>query len=65
MIKAFEPIYTVTEAAAVLKVSRPIIYELMNSGQLPFFNFKGRKIKGTDLEEFIEKYPTESLGETV
>lgn len=48
---------------------RPTVYELMNTGQLPYLILgKGngtRKIRGSDLERFIEtQKPAEPQGET-
>ena len=33
------------------------VYELINTGQLPYLLLGQKKIRGSDLEQFIEKYP--------
>ena len=48
MVEAYKPLYTVKQAAQIL----------MNTGQLPYLNLGQKKIRGSDLERFIEKYPT-------
>ena len=56
MVKTYNPIYRVSEVADA-------VYNLMNSGKLPYLVLNGaKKVRGTDLEKFIESYPTESVG---
>lgn len=62
VVEAYKPIYTVKEAAAVLKCNASKMYELPNTGQIPYLILGQRKIRGSDLERFIEKYPTASPG---
>lgn len=33
----------------------------MNSGELPYLVLGSKKIRGSDLERFIEKYPAEKV----
>lgn len=61
MVKPYEPLYTVSEAAKVLKINNTDVYNLINGGQLPCLILGRKKIRGTDLERFIEKYPTEEV----
>ncbi len=60
MVKAYEPLYTVKEASKVLKVNTDAVYELINTGNLPCLILGSKKIRGTDLEKFIEKYSVDN-----
>lgn len=62
-VQAYKPLYSAKEAAAVLLVNTNSVYELMNSGKLPYLVLGKRKIRGTDLERFIESYPAAKAGE--
>ena len=55
MVQNFKPLYTVKEVAEVLHVGKNTVYELLKSGQLPclIFNKRSKRVKGTDLEYFI------------
>lgn len=55
----YQPLYTVKEASKVLKCSPGAVYELINTNKLPCLILGAKKIKGRDLEEFINNYPTE------
>ena len=57
MVEPYKQIYTVKEAAAVLRVNVNFIYELINTGKLPYLLLGQKKIRGTDLERFIKTYP--------
>lgn len=57
MVEPYKPIYTVKEAASVLKVNPSKVYELINTKKLPSMRLGKRKIKGSDLEQFIMSYP--------
>lgn len=57
MVEPYQPIYTVKEAAKVLKVNPGKVYELINTKKLPSLLLGQKKIKGSDLERFIESYP--------
>lgn len=58
MVKPYEPLYTVKEAAKVLKMNVSSVYDLINQNQLPGLKLGSMKIRGSDLERFIEKYPS-------
>lgn len=62
MVEPYKPIYTVKEAAAVLKVNVNFVYDLINTNQLPYLLLGQKKIRGSDLENFISKYPAASPG---
>ncbi|WP_367567796.1 helix-turn-helix domain-containing protein [Lacrimispora sp.] len=57
MVRPYEPLYTVKEVAKVLKTNPAGVYELINEGQIPCLVLGSKKIRGTDLERFIEQYP--------
>ena len=52
-VKPYEPIYTIKEAADLLKTSTQHVYDLINDGVLPCLISGTKKIRGTDLERFI------------
>lgn len=64
MVQTYKPLYTVKDAAKILLVTPNTLYDLMNTGKIPYLvlgSGKGtRKIRGSDLERFIETYPTEN-----
>lgn len=69
MVEPYKPLYTARQAAQILLINVSTVYELMNTGQLPYLILgKGngtRKIRGSDLERFIEtQKPAEPQGET-
>ena len=55
----YQPLYTVKETAGILKTSVNAVYDLMNAGELPYLILGKKKIRGSDLRNFIEGYPTE------
>ncbi|MEY8355864.1 helix-turn-helix domain-containing protein [Lachnospiraceae bacterium 54-53] len=57
MVRVYEPLYTVKEAAKILKTNPAGVYEYINRGQLPCLVLGSKKIRGADLERFIEQYP--------
>lgn len=58
MVEPYKPLYTVKEAASILKVNPSKVYELINSKRLPYLLLGQKKIRGSDLERFIMNYPT-------
>lgn len=56
MIRAYEPLYTVKEAAKLLRVNPQAVYRLINGKQLVALRLGLIKIRGSDLERFIEQY---------
>ena len=54
----YAPLYTVKEASRILKISVADTYNLMNIGKLPYLILGSKKVRGSDLERFIENYPT-------
>lgn len=63
MVEPYKPLYTAKQAAQILLVNVGTVYDLMNTGQLPYLILgKGngsRKVRGSDLEWFIEKMKPE------
>lgn len=57
MIEPYKPLYKIKEAAAILLVSHNTVYEMIRKGELKALKLGDMKIRGTDLEAFIEKYP--------
>lgn len=57
-VMQYKPIYTTKEAAELLATSRNTVGELLRKGKIPYLILNGaRKIRGSDLERFIETYP--------
>lgn len=61
MVEPYKPLYTAPEAAKILRINLNAVYELMNTGKLPYLLLGSKKVRGSDLERFIEKYPTEEV----
>ena len=57
-IAVFQPIYTITEASKVLRTNRNFVYDEIRRGHLPALKLGSMKIRGTDLEKYIQSYPT-------
>nr|WP_288830099.1 helix-turn-helix domain-containing protein [uncultured Clostridium sp.] len=65
MVKPYEPLYTVKEAAAVLKTNPRTVYNYISEGLLVCIRLGTRgvfKIRGTDLESFINSCPGQEPG---
>lgn len=58
-VAQYKPLYTARETAKLLQVSIGTVYEMMNTGKLPYLYLGTKKVRGSDLERFIEGYPTE------
>lgn len=63
MVEPYKPIYTVKEAAGVLRVNPTKVYELISTKKLPSLLLGQRKIRGSDLERFIMTYPVAEIEE--
>lgn len=63
MVEPYKPLYTVKEAASVLKVNPCMVYELIKGRKLPYLLLGQKKIRGSDLERFIEGYPVDNPNE--
>lgn len=63
-VQEYKPIYSAKEVSKILQVSINTVYQLMNQGKLPYLVLGSKKIRGSDLERFIEKYPSEKVETT-
>lgn len=61
-VEPYKPLYTVKQAAKVLLVSPCTVYELINNGKLDALLIGSKKIRGSDLEKFIEGQKPEKPG---
>ncbi len=61
MVEPYKPLYTVREAAQLLMVNKDFVNREITNGQLPVLNLGRRKIRGSDLEKYIENYPANNL----
>lgn len=61
MVEPYKPLYTVKEAAAILMICPTQLYRYMKTGKIPYLLLGSKKIRGSDLERFIEKYPAEEV----
>lgn len=57
MVQPYKPLYTVKEVSKILLMNIASVYQLMNEGKLPYLVLGSKKIRGSDLERFIENYP--------
>lgn len=56
-----EVLYTISETAALLKVNKNMVYELINKGYLRSIKFGCRKVTRKALLEFLDKFDGEEL----
>ncbi|MDD3222316.1 MAG: DNA-binding protein [Clostridia bacterium] len=57
MVEPYKPLYSVKEAAKVLLVNPSTVYQYINEGKLLYVPLGSKKIRGIDLEKFINSYP--------
>lgn len=57
-VAVYQPIYTITEASKLLRVNRNFLYDEIKKGKLPALKLGSMKVRGTDLEKYIQTYPT-------
>jgi excisionase family DNA binding protein len=57
MVEPYKKLYTVKEAAGILLVNANTVRDFIHKGELIALKLGALKIRGTDLEKFIEKYP--------
>ena len=58
MVEAYKPIYSVREVAEILGTNVNYVYSLINNQELPSLRINNvKKIRGTDLEKYIENLP--------
>lgn len=60
VIQSYKPLYTVKEVAVIFGTNTNYIYDLIKQGKLPSLKINNAKrIRGSDLERYIESIPTE------
>jgi excisionase family DNA binding protein len=59
----YKPLYTVKEAAKLLCTGTGMVYKLIKSGDLPAIKLGELKIRGKELEQFIDNCPTVTNGD--
>lgn len=57
MVQPYKPIYTVQEVADVLLSNKDFVYEEIRAGRLPALKLGRMKVRGSDLEHYIENLP--------
>ena len=55
MVEPYKQIYTVKEAASVLRVNVNFIYDLINKGKIPYLLLGQKKIRGDGFGTFYKK----------
>ena len=53
----YKPLYRVTEVSKILLTNPSSVYKLIKSGQLTAIKLGELKVRGRDLEKFINDYP--------
>ncbi len=62
MVEPYKPLYTVEEVATILMTNTDTVYDLIRRGRLRALKLGRIKIRGSDLEQFIEDYPVFPVG---
>lgn len=58
MVAAYKPIYTVKEVSDILGTNVNYVYSLIKTKELPSLRINNaKKIRGSDLEKYIENLP--------
>ncbi len=65
MVEPYKPLYTVKEVAKLMHINPNTVYDLINSGKLVALELGSKKVRGKDLEEFINNYPAIAIKESV
>lgn len=60
VVEPYKPLYTVKEASRVLMINADDVRKYIKAGKLPALLLGSTKIRGVDLERFINNYPTEN-----
>lgn len=56
MVEPYKPLYTVKEASEILMVNADTVRDFIKKGKIKALKLGAMKIRGTDLEAFIENY---------
>lgn len=62
-VAVFQPIYTIAEASKLLRTNKNFVYDEIRRGNLPALKLGSMKVRGADLEKYIQSYPTADLVE--
>jgi len=57
MVQPYKPLYTVLEVADILLSNTDVVYSEIRAGRLPALKLGRMKIRGSDLEQYIENLP--------
>lgn len=57
-------LYTISEVAALLKVNKNMVYELINNGYLRSIKFGCRKVTRKAILEFLDQYDGQEISVT-
>ena len=57
MVAPYKVIYTIEEVCEELKVGKALVYSEIKKGKLPAIKLGALKIRGVDLETYINEYP--------
>ena len=58
MVEPYKPLYTVSEVSKILLINPNATRDLIRKGELKALKLGAMKIRGTDLEAFIEGHET-------
>lgn len=58
MVQPYKPLYTVQEVADVLLTNTDVVYAEIRAGRLLALKLGRLKVRGSDLEQYIENLPT-------
>lgn len=60
-VSSDEVLYTISEVAALLKVNKNMVYDLINKGYLRSIKFGCRKVTRKALLDFLEQHDGEDI----
>ena len=63
MVEPYKPLYKVKDVAKILLVNPAKVYELIQAGELPALRLNSIKVRGSDLEKFIEGRKPDNIKE--
>lgn len=61
----YKPLYKVAEVSKILLINTSAVYKLIKSGELPAIKLGEMKVRGRDLESFIDNYPAYKVDENL
>ena len=60
-VAMYQPLYNIAEVANVLRTNKNFVYDEIRKGRIPVLKMGSYKVRGTDLENYISKYPAEEM----